>query len=129
MLLQTQHALLLSSTKQGDNQFGSVHRSVRFCLSELCCAAVVTTSEKIITSAYIDSLIYDNKDIIKLLFCLQNSLEKVAGAVNQMLRYQAGARQHIVTDWYVVNSNNTHIQRWSILMITVICGCGGLQVI
>ena len=33
-------------TNQEDNQFGSVHRSVRFCLSELCCAAVVTTSDR-----------------------------------------------------------------------------------
>ena len=46
-----------------------------------------------------------------------------------MLRQQAISRQHIVTDWYIINGNNTYIQRWSILMITVIFGCGGLQVI
>ncbi len=48
--------------------------------------------------------------------------------IHEMLRMQAIGRQHVVTDWYVIYNNNVYIQRWSILMICIICGSGGLQV-
>jgi hypothetical protein len=44
-----------------------------------------------------------------------------------MLRFQAGSRKHLITDWYLIKGNNSFIQYWSILACFVIMCTSGFQ--
>ncbi|XP_045163838.2 transmembrane emp24 domain-containing protein 5-like [Mercenaria mercenaria] len=55
---------------------------------------------------------------------MQNVQESLAAA----FIYQAERRMHVVRDWYLVTSNNTYIQTWSMCQCCIVIVCSIVQV-
>ena len=55
-----------------------------------------------------------------MVMSLQYSLENVNRNVNNMQRSQAVSRQAAAADWYLVQQENSDVQRWSLLICLVI---------
>lgn len=59
---------------------------------------------------------------------LQATLQTVDGRIGEMLKYQDQSRRQMSKDWYVVDSNHSYIQTWSLAQCIVIFLTSTLQV-
>ena len=63
--------------------------------------------------------------VMWLLF--QESLAKVDKQVRDARVHQTISRQHAIADWYIIKNNNTSIQQWSVVMVSIIVATAALQ--
>lgn len=59
----------------------------------------------------------------------QMTLNNVHNAVNSMRKHVLVGRQHAVADGYLITTNNSFVQNWSIVMCFLICITSGIQVL